>query len=97
MSLQRAKHILSVGEGIRVEYKEACNQLPKNLFGSVGAMLNRDGGDIILGVDEQGNVTGLESGEVENMLTNLVNLSNNSQKLDTPFILHPVKAFAKKW
>ena len=90
MSLQRAKHILSVGEGIRVEYKEAHNQLPKNLFESVCAMLNRDGGDIILGADDDGNVKGLESGEVENMLTNLVNLSNNSQKLDPPFILHPV-------
>ena len=90
MSLQRAKHILSVGEGIRVEYKEARNQLPKNLFESVCAMLNRDGGDIILGADDAGRITGLEPGDLENMRTNLVNLSNNSQKLDPPFILHPV-------
>lgn len=73
-----------------MEYKKARKELPKNLFESVCAMLNREGGDIILGADDEGNVTGLEGVEVETMRTNLVNLSNNSQKLDPPFILHPV-------
>lgn len=73
-----------------MEYKKARKELPKNLFESVCAMLNREGGDIILGADDEGNVTGLDGVEVETMRTNLVNLSNNSQKLDPPFILHPV-------
>lgn len=89
MSEQRAKYVLNLGEGIRVEYKEAREQLPKNLFESVCAMLNRDGGDIVLGADDQGNVTGLAPVAVESMRANLVNLSNNPQKLNPPFILHP--------
>lgn len=89
MSQQRAKHVLSMGECIRVEYKEARKQLPKNLFESVCAMLNRDGGDIILGADDGGNIVGLAPEEAESMRINLVNLSNNPQKLNPPFILFP--------
>jgi ATP-dependent DNA helicase RecG len=89
MSLQRAEHILAAGEGMRVEYKEARKELPKNLFESVCAMLNRDGGDIILGADDKGNITGVAPEVVESMCTNLVNLSNNPQKLEPPFILYP--------
>lgn len=52
-------------------------------------MLNRDGGDILLGLNDKGLVTGLEKANVETMKTNLVNLSNNAEKLNPPFILFP--------
>ena len=53
-------------------------------------MLNRDGGDIILGVDDNGKVIGIDSKNLEKIKANIVNLSNNPQKLDPPFILFPV-------
>ena len=37
-------------EGLTLEYKEAAFSLPKNLFETVCAFLNRDGGLIVLGV-----------------------------------------------
>ena len=52
-------------------------------------MLNRDGGDILLGVKDDGLITGVNEANINTMVTNLVNLSNNSQKLDPPFILYP--------
>ena len=87
----RLEHILSMGEGIRVEYKEAKRSLPTSLFETICAMLNRDGGDILLGVDDQGNVLGIDPLSIEKMKSDMVNLSNNPQKLDPPFILFPVE------
>ena len=46
MNLLRIKRIIKQGEGMRVEFKKSTNKLPKNLFESICAMLNRDGGDI---------------------------------------------------
>ena len=74
---------------MRLEFKEAKSALPGNLFESICAMLNREGGDIILGVANDGIVKGIEKDCLKDMVANLVNLSNNPQKVDPPFILFP--------
>ena len=89
MSLERVKQLLREKESIRLEFKVANNTVPDNLFESICAMLNREGGDILLGVDNSGNVAGVEKGAIKRMVENIVNLSNNPQKLDPPFILFP--------
>lgn len=53
-------------------------------------MLNREGSDILLGVDDNGAITGIDPEKINGIKTDLVNLSNNPQKLDPPFILFPV-------
>lgn len=89
MSIIRIKNILSQGEGIRNEFKQAREKLPENLFETICAMLNRSGGDIILGADNDGNLTGVDAEMVAGMIANIANLSNNPQKLNPPFILFP--------
>ncbi|MCK5559573.1 MAG: putative DNA binding domain-containing protein, partial [Thermoplasmata archaeon] len=88
--LVRLQQLLSREEGINLEFKEARKAIPSNLFETVCAMLNRDGGDIILGVDDNGKVIGIDPKNLEQVKANIVNLSNNPQKLDPPFILFPV-------
>ncbi|MES2733379.1 MAG: RNA-binding domain-containing protein [Bacteroidota bacterium] len=90
MSLQQITPLLQRREGIRLEFKEARLELPGNLFETICAMLNRDGGDILLGIADDGTVTGVEPSKVATMKTNLVNQSNNAQKLEPPFILLPL-------
>ena len=89
MNIERIKDLLKNKENIRLEFKEAKNDLPKNLFESICAMLNREGGDILLGVADNGEVTGIEENSLPAIMTNLTNLSNNPQKLEPPFILFP--------
>jgi ATP-dependent DNA helicase RecG len=89
MSIERVKRLLKDKENIRLEFKEAKIALPKSLFETICAMLNREGGDIILGANDDGMITGIEASEIESMTKDLVNLSNNAQKLDPPFILFP--------
>ena len=73
-----------------MERKEAAWELPRSLFESVCAFLNRDGGTILLGVADDGSVLGVETDAVERLTTEIVNLSNNPQKLNPPFILSPL-------
>src|SRR5579859_4751572 len=89
MNTARIKYLLSQREGIRLEFKGARTELPGNLFESICAMLNREGGDILLGVKDDGTILGIDESCIERMVANLVNLSNNPNKLDPPFILHP--------
>lgn len=89
MNLDRIKRLLKTRENIHLEFKEAYSALPGNLFETICAMLNRDGGDILLGVDDTGNIIGVNESSVSQMVTDLVNLSNNPLKLDPPFILFP--------
>ena len=89
MSIDRLKRLLKERENIHLEFKEASIALPGNLFETICAMLNRDGGDIILGADDNGKIKGVEADKIETIVSNLVNLSNNSQKLDPPFIMFP--------
>lgn len=83
----RLRHLLNRREDMRLEFKEARTELPATLFETICAMLNRDGGDILLGVDDRGAVAGVAPERVDVLKANLVNLSNNPQKLDPPFIL----------
>lgn len=89
MNFERIKRLLQQKENIHLEFKQAGTMLPGNLFETICAMLNRDGGDILLGVDDKGNIPGVDEKAIAKMVTDLVNLSNNQQKLDPPFILFP--------
>ncbi|MBN1996515.1 putative DNA binding domain-containing protein [candidate division KSB1 bacterium] len=89
MTEAKLKKILATGEGIGIEFKKSQNALPENVFESVCAFLNRIGGDLLLGVKDSGIVVGIEPEKVESIKTDLVNLSNNPNKLDPPFMIFP--------
>jgi ATP-dependent DNA helicase RecG len=89
MTEKQLKKILSDGEGISVEFKEAASKLPLNVFESVCAFLNRVGGDLFLGIDDNGNIKGINDSALNKIKADLVSLSNNPTKLDPPFLLYP--------
>ena len=87
MDFQQIEYILGKGEGLTVEFKQSSTQLPNSLFETVSAFLNRNGGTILLGVSDSGEILGIDENKVEAMCKNLVNLSNNNAKLDPVFLL----------
>lgn len=89
MNLKQIREDIAQGEGLHREFKEAGNRLPNSLFETVCAFLNTDGGTILLGVADDGTVTGVDPNAVDRMKTELANLSNNPQKLDPPYLLFP--------
>jgi len=87
MTEQELENILAQGEGITVEFKEAKENLPKSLFESICAFLNTDGGKILLGVGDDGTVSGVDPDRIQKQKIDLANLTNNPQKLDPVFML----------
>ena len=74
------QEILS-GEGVSVEFKEAARSLPDNLFETVCAMLNRNGGHVFLGVSDMGEILGVDTDKISQIKKDFVNLCNNPQKI----------------
>ncbi len=89
MTEKEIQHIIDKGEGLTVEFKVSQNKLPENLFETVVAFLNREGGTILLGLKDNGEVIGIDDKSAEVLCKNLINLSNNRQKLDPVFLLQP--------
>ena len=89
MSVELVKNLLKQREKTRLEFKEAKNSIPRNLFETVCAFLNREGGSILLGVNDNGVVEGVNPSSVDQITAEISSLSNNPTKLDPPYILFP--------
>jgi len=74
---------------IALEFKGAAWDLPRSLFETVCAFLNLDGGLIVLGVADDGTITGIAPAAVDRLKTEIASLSNNPNKLDPPYLLFP--------
>src|SRR3972149_258731 len=89
MSIELVKTLLKKREKIRIEFKEARSAVPQNLFETVCAFLNREGGSILLGIDNNGKVTGVDPSAIDQMCADISSSSNNQNKLSPPFLLFP--------
>ena len=83
------KRLLKKGEGIDLEFKETKSELSKSFWETVCAFLNRDGGKILLGVDDNGEITGVDEKALELIKKSITDNSNNSELLKPAFILYP--------
>lgn len=87
MTTENLEQLLAQGEGVSIEFKKARNALPKDAFESVCAFLNRQGGHLILGADNDGTPLGVEEAAADQLQRDFVTLSNNPTKLQPPFLL----------
>jgi len=72
-----------------VEFKTAQFELNRDTFDSVCAFLNRNGGNLILGVTNEGKIEGITEDCIQSILNNLVTSANNPQKLSPTFYFSP--------
>ena len=63
--------------------------LNKNVFETICAFLNRNGGHLILGVNDNGKVRGILKSAVQGIIDKLVTSGNNPQKLNPTHYLTP--------
>ena len=73
------KDKIAQGEGLNVEFKAAVESLPRSVFETICAFLNRKGGYIFLGVKDNGKIEGIDEKFIPNMLKTLANEMNNTQ------------------
>ncbi|WP_198959566.1 helix-turn-helix domain-containing protein [Fibrobacter sp. UWB5] len=73
----KLKNVLAIGETVAVEFKRAGGRVGDDVYESVCAFLNRFGGDIYLGVLDNGKVEGVPENAAIDMIKNIINVANN--------------------
>ena len=69
---------ISEPESERLEFKSAARgKLPENIWMSISALSNTDGGRILLGIDDNGEEVGLSAKELDVLQKDFVSLCNN--------------------
>ncbi len=87
MTLPELDRLLQQGENTNLEYKASGGSMPQTLFETVAAFLNKEGGTILLGVEDHGIVTGVDPQRLIQLRKDIVTASNNPAVLQPPFTL----------
>ncbi|MDR3281232.1 MAG: putative DNA binding domain-containing protein [Synergistaceae bacterium] len=87
MTPEGLKKLLSQGESWTVEFKECADTLSNGVFETVCSFSNRYGGHLLLGIDDSGNVLGVNRGAAQGIIRNFVNMLNNPQKISPSLYL----------
>lgn len=90
MTIEELKKLIDTGEKVDVEFKKAKNDLNKDVYESVCSFNNREGGHLILGVeDKTKNIIGVNPERVDKMLKEFTTSINNANKINPPMYLTP--------
>ena len=66
------KSYLEIGETIAVEFKRCGNRIENDVYETVCSFLNRFGGDIFLGVNDDGTVSGIAESAAPDLVKNFI-------------------------
>ena len=83
------KKLITQGEGVSIEFKEAKEKVPASFYETVVRYANTNGGVILLGVDDNGNVTGIHSDNTAKYLKNIAAALNSTDKVNPTLYLNP--------
>ena len=89
MTTSEIDKLIGQGEGISVEFKEAKEKVPATFYDTVVSFANTNGGIILLGVDDEGNVKGINRENKVNYLKNITTALNSNDKINPVLYLNP--------
>ena len=81
--------LIEDGENIQVEFKKSTTEITKDVYDTVCSFSNREGGIILLGVKDNGEILGVAPDAVDRMKKDFVTSINNGQKINPPLYLQP--------
>ena len=82
--VERILSLIRKGEGLTIEFKESGRALSKSVYQTVCAFLNRNGGNILLGVADDGRITGIDQGNISRIKREFASTLNNREKISPP-------------
>lgn len=85
MDMKTLKSILTIGETVAVEFKRCGNGIESEVYETVCSFLNRFGGDVFMGVLDDGTVLGVPEKAAPDMVKNFISVVSN-QALFTPTV-----------
>ncbi len=77
MDLKKLQSILTTGENIAVEFKRCGNGIEQDVYETVCSFQNRFGGDILMGVQNDGTVVGVPEKAAADMIKNFIKVISN--------------------
>jgi ATP-dependent DNA helicase RecG len=80
MTSEHLQKLLNEGEGLTIEFKKNLNELNNNVFETISAFSNRYGGYLLLGVDDDGTVLGVNRNAAAGMRKNFASALNNPER-----------------
>ncbi|MFH2115032.1 MAG: RNA-binding domain-containing protein, partial [Spirochaetota bacterium] len=89
MQSQRVRQLLRMEESAHLEFKSGKSGLPGSLYETICAFLNHDGGDLLVGVEDDGTVSGIDPDTAKSMAMNIASSLNNPDIIDPPYLLEP--------
>lgn len=89
MDLNTLQSILTIGETVVVEFKRSGNGIENDTYETVCSFLNRFGGDIFLGVLDNGTVMGLPEKAAPEMVKNFISIISNPAVFSPTVYLAP--------
>ncbi|OEG69603.1 hypothetical protein ATZ36_08565 [Candidatus Endomicrobiellum trichonymphae] len=90
---KKINQLLSRGERSNIEFKECARGISSTVYETVCAFLNAKGGDISLGVKDNGNIIGIAKEHIASIKHDFVTSVNNPSKLSPTACLSPEEIF----
>lgn len=81
MDIITAKELIQQGEGMQVEFKSGSEDFPQSIYETVVAFLNRHGGHLFIGINDQGKIMGLTKEQISKFKKEFVSTLNNGNKI----------------
>ena len=88
MTADGIKRITANAEGTEIEYKKSQTGLARSVYETICAFLNRRGGHVVLGADDDGTLVGIQPEKVHEQIDTLAKDLNNPQIISPTFYLH---------
>lgn len=79
MNEKELRALIEQGENFRMEFKECSNGVSHSVYETICSFLNYKGGVIVLGVNDDGKILGINPKNATSMVKNLINMSNNPE------------------
>ncbi len=89
MDLVALQSVLTIGENVAVEFKRCGNGIESDTYESVCSFLNRFGGDLFMGVLDDGTVLGVPEKAAPDMEKNFINMISNPAVFSPTVYLTP--------
>jgi ATP-dependent DNA helicase RecG len=89
MNQQEINRIIQQGEGIRIEFKEAMSSVPASFYETIVSFSNTDGGTLLLGVDDNGKVKGIDPDATVQLQKDIISALNSRDSINPPIYVQP--------
>jgi ATP-dependent DNA helicase RecG len=90
MEVEFIRHIINKGEGLTTEFKKASGSVASDAYETIVSFSNTVGGTLLLGVDDDGIIAGIDKTQKHKLLKDLVSAINAVDNIYPPLYLQPI-------